>query len=211
MDGFTIVDGAVAAIILISAILAYSRGLVRETMAIVGWVAAAILAFTFAGAAEPLVMELPFIGDTLAGSCELAIIAAFAAVFVLALVVVSFFTPLLSGAIRGSVLGPIDQGLGFVFGVLRGILLVAVAFVVYDRVTVSEGIPAVRDSRSAAIFVRAKDGIEEQIPDDAPGWILTRYEGLVGTCGAPAAPSEAADPQGTLPDAVAPDGTAPTQ
>ena len=32
MDGFTIVDGVVAVIILISAILAYSRGFVREGM-----------------------------------------------------------------------------------------------------------------------------------------------------------------------------------
>ena len=198
MDGFTIVDGAVAAIILISAILAYSRGLVREAMAIVGWIAAAFLAFTFAGAAEPLVTEyapmIPQIGETLAESCELSIILAFTAVFALSLLLVSFFTPLLSGAIRGSVLGPFDQGLGFLFGVLRGVLLVAVAFVVYDRVTVSEGLPVVESSRSVAIFGRAQAGIEEQIPDDAPGWILTRYEGLVGECGAPVAPVEATVP-----------------
>ena len=197
MDGFTIVDGAVAAIILVSAILAYSRGLVREAMAIVGWIVAAILAFTFAGAVEPLVSELPYVGDILGGSCELAIIAAFAVVFALALVVVSFFTPLLSGAIRHSILGPFDQGLGFIFGVLRGILLVAVGFVVYDRVTVSEGIPAVEESRSAVIFGRAKTGIEEQIPEDAPGWILTRYETLVGSCGAPSETVEPATPPAT--------------
>lgn len=185
MDGFTIVDGAVAAVILISAILAYSRGLVREAMAIVGWVAAAVLAFSFAGAAEPLVREIPYLGDILGDSCELAVLAAFAIVFALALVLTSFFTPLLSGAIRQSVLGPFDQGLGFLFGVLRGVLLVAVGFVVYDRVTVNEGLPAVEDSRSAAIFSRAQGSIESQIPEDAPGWILSRYEALVGECGAP--------------------------
>lgn len=190
MDGFTIVDGAVAAVILISAILAYSRGLVREAMAIVGWVAAAILAFTFAGAAEPLVREIPYVGDVLGDSCELAVIAAFAVVFALALVLTSFFTPLLSGAIRGSILGPFDQGLGFIFGVLRGVLLVAVAFVVYDRVTVNEGIPEVENSRSAAVFGRAQGSIENQIPEDAPGWILSRYEALVGDCGEPVAPIE---------------------
>lgn len=185
MDGFTIVDGAVAAVILISAILAYSRGLVREAMAIVGWVAAAVLAFSFAGAAEPLVREIPYLGDILGDSCELAVLAAFAIVFALALVLTSFFTPLLSGAIRQSVLGPFDQGLGFLFGVLRGVLLVAVGFVVYDRVTVNEGLPVVEDSRSAAIFSRAQGSIESQIPEDAPGWILSRYEALVGECGAP--------------------------
>ena len=36
MDTFTIVDAVVAAVIIISAILAYSRGLVREVLAIAG-------------------------------------------------------------------------------------------------------------------------------------------------------------------------------
>lgn len=185
MEGFTIVDAVVAAVIVISAILAFSRGLVREAMAIVGWIAAAFLAFTFAGAAEPLVKELPYVGDFLGESCELAVLAAFAVVFAIALIVVSFFTPLLSSAVRHSALGAIDQGLGFLFGVLRGMLLVAVAFVVYDRVVVDEGLPVVEQSRSASIFSRAKTGIEENIPDDAPGWILQQYEGLVGSCIAP--------------------------
>ncbi|UWQ20953.1 CvpA family protein [Jannaschia sp. W003] len=186
MDGFTIVDAVVAGVILVSAILAYSRGLVREAMAIVGWIGAAILAFTFAGPFEPLVKELPVIGDTLAGSCELAVLAAFAVVFALSLVAFSFFTPLLSSAVRHSALGPVDQGLGFLFGVLRGVLLVAVGFVVYDRVVVDEGIPEITNSRSAVIFARMRDGIEDQIPEDAPGWILVRYESLVGECVTPA-------------------------
>ena len=194
MDGFTYVDGAVAAIIVISAILAYSRGLVREAMAILGWVAAAVAAFALAGVAEPLVKEIPYLDRILGESCELAILAAFAVVFAIALVIVSFFTPLLSGAVRQSVLGPFDQGLGFLFGVLRGLLLVAVAFVVYDRITVGTGVPLVEESRSAAIFGRARGGIEEQIPEDAPGWILQRYESLVGECGAPAAAVEAEIP-----------------
>ncbi|PTE12663.1 CvpA family protein, partial [Pseudogemmobacter blasticus] len=65
MDNFTWVDGGAAVIILLSAILAYSRGLVRELMAILGWVGAAILAFIFAPAATPLVKEIPMLGDFL--------------------------------------------------------------------------------------------------------------------------------------------------
>ena len=59
MEGFTIIDGIVAVIIVLSALLAYSRGLVRETLAIAGWVAAAILGFIFAPQVEPLVKEVP--------------------------------------------------------------------------------------------------------------------------------------------------------
>lgn len=198
MDGFTWVDGAVAAVIVVSAILAYSRGLVRETMAIVGWILAAVAAFLLAGAAEGVVREgvrlIPKIGSVVAESCELSILASFTIVFAVALLIVSLFTPLLSGAVRDSVLGPADRVLGFFFGVLRGLLLVAVAFVVYDRITVGSGIPSIEASRSAAVFSRARVGIEAEIPDDAPGWILTRYEELVGDCGAPAAPIEGAVP-----------------
>ncbi|MBP9181940.1 MAG: CvpA family protein, partial [Fuscovulum sp.] len=48
MENFTAVDGGAALIIILSAILAYSRGFVRELMAIVGWIGAAVVAFLFA-------------------------------------------------------------------------------------------------------------------------------------------------------------------
>ncbi len=116
MEGFTIVDGIVAAVIVVSAILAYSRGLIREIMAILGWIAAAVLAFVFAPTVEPLVREIPVVGDFLQDSCELSVIASFALVFAVALLVVSIFTPLFSSAVQGSALGGIDQALGFLFG-----------------------------------------------------------------------------------------------
>ncbi|SES16276.1 membrane protein required for colicin V production [Tranquillimonas rosea] len=182
MEGFTVVDGIVAAVIVISAILAYSRGFVREAMSIAGWIAAAIVAFIFAPTVEPLMTELPVIGGFLGDSCELSIIAAFAAVFAVALVIVSLFTPLFSSAVRDSALGGLDQGLGFLFGAARGILLVAVAFVVYDRVVTTDGVESVDNSRTATIFARSQDTIDEQIPEDAPGWIVRRYEQLVSSC-----------------------------
>ena len=48
MDTFTLVDAGVAVVIIVSGILAYSRGFVRETLAIIGWIVAAILAFMLA-------------------------------------------------------------------------------------------------------------------------------------------------------------------
>lgn len=184
MEGFTIIDGVVAAVIVLSAILAYSRGFMREALAIVGWIAAAILAFIFAPQAEPLVREIPVLGDFLGDSCELSIIASFAAVFAVALLLASIFTPLFAGAVQRSALGGVDQALGFLFGVARGVLLVAVAMVVYDRVVTTDSIPMVDNSRTAAIFARTQASIDEQIPTDAPGWIVARYEQLVGDCGA---------------------------
>lgn len=185
MEGFTIVDAVVAVVILLSAILAYSRGVVREVMAILGWVAAAVLAFIFAPQAEPLIKQIPVLDKFLGDSCELSIIAAFAGVFALALIVMSILTPLFSSAVQRSALGGVDQGLGFLFGVLRGLVLVAVAFVVYDRAIANAALPVVDDSRSAQIFASVEASLNAQVPADAPGWIVARYNELVGDCGAP--------------------------
>ena len=182
MDGFTLVDGIVAAVVLVSAVLAWSRGLVREVMAIAGWVAAAVAGFFLAPALEPWMREIPVVGDFLADSCELSVIAAFATVFAVALMLAALFTPLFSSAVRRSALGGIDMGLGFLFGALRGVLLVAVALIAYDRAMAPGTMPMVDNSRSAAIFVNVAQGIENAIPEDAPNWIVQRYEELVSVC-----------------------------
>lgn len=189
MEGFTLIDAVVAGVIVISAILAYSRGLVREGMAILGWIGAAFVAFLFAAPVQPLVKELPVVGDFLGDSCELSIIAAFAVVFAGALIIASLFTPLLSSAIHRTALGGLDQGLGFLFGVVRGVLLVAVAFLVYDRAVASEAIPMVDDSRSAKVFAAFQQNIDDQIPTDAPGWIVERYNDLTEVCVGGTAPA----------------------
>ena len=182
MEGFTLVDGIVAGVIVVSAILAYARGFVREALSIGGWIAAAIIAFIFAPNALPLIREVPYLGDFIGESCELGILASFAGVFAIALVVVSLFTPMFSTAVQRSAIGGVDAGLGFLFGVARGVLLVVVAFIAYERIVGNEPVAMVTDSRSAQVFAQVQDQVEAQIPDDTPGWILARYEQLTGVC-----------------------------
>jgi membrane protein required for colicin V production len=164
--------------------------LVREGLAIAGWVGAAALAYAFAVQAQPLVKELPFVGKFLTDSCELSIIAAFAVVFAIGLVIAALFSPLLSSLVQRSILGGLDQGLGFLFGVLRGVLLVAVAFLVYDRAVAANTVPMVDNSRSAKVFASFQTNIDASIPSDAPGWIVSRYESLTGVCNSAAAPAD---------------------
>ncbi len=195
MENFTWVDGGAALIILLSAVLAYSRGLVRELMAIVGWLGAAILAFIFAPSAVPIIKELPMVGDFLADSCELSVVAGFAAVFAIGLIIAALFTPLFSSVVQRSALGGIDQGLGFLFGVVRGLLLIAVAFVVYDRALSNQSIPAIDNSRTAKVFANFQAAIDRSIPSDAPGWVVARYNDLTEVCtGAGTAPAAPAAP-----------------
>lgn len=205
MEGFTLIDAVAAGVIVLSSILAYSRGLVREAMAIAGWVGAAVLAFIFAPQVQPLVRELPVVGEFLADSCELSIIAAFATVFAIGLILAALFTPLFSSVVQRSALGGIDQGLGFLFGVLRGIVLVVVAFIVYDRAVGPNSTSMVDDSRTAKVIASFQANIDNSIPTDAPGWIVNRYEQLVSICGTPATPI----PAETAPATDAPAAPAP--
>ena len=182
MGSFTVVDGAVAAIVLVSALLAYSRGFIREAMAILGWIAAAIVAFFLAPTAEPLVREIPVVSDYLRGSCELSTLFAFAAVFAISLIVLSVFTPLLSAAVQRSALSGVDRGAGFLFGVARGFLLVAVLLVVYDLIGFDDAIPPVDNSVTARIFDDSRHMLNSQVTEMAPGWLHDHYEQLLGAC-----------------------------
>jgi membrane protein required for colicin V production len=182
MEGFTLVDGGVAVVIVLSAVLAYSRGFVREAMAIAGWIGAAFLAYFFAAKAQPLVKELPVVGKFLQDSCELSLIGAFAVVFAIGLIIAALFTPLFSSVVQRSVLGGLDQGVGFLFGVVRGILLVGVAFLVYDRAVAANTVPMVDNSRSAKIFASFQGDIDAAVPTDAPNGIVARYNDLTANC-----------------------------
>lgn len=189
----TIADGVVALIVIVSAMLAYNRGLTREVMAIGGWLVAALAAFYFAPMLSPLVLEIPAVGDMLRSSTTLTALAAFAVAFVIGLIVLSFFTPLLSSAIHNTPLAPVDRGLGFLFGVARGVLLVGVMYLLYDMlVPENERIAMIEESASHGIIVEAADAIRERAPTEMPEWIQTRIDALLG------APATASDDQAAI-------------
>jgi len=193
MNGFTLIDGVVAAVILLSAILAYSRGFVREVLAIAGWIGAAILAFMFAAAAQPLVKEIPYLNKVIGENCEVSMITAFALVFAVGLIIASLFTPLFSSVIRRSFLGGIDQGIGFVFGAVRGIVLVGAAFLLYG--VAHQSVDMVENARSKTVFDKFDGGIEGALPDHLLTMVMSRYNDLTSTCQG-SAPTPAVDATG---------------
>lgn len=183
MEDFTLFDGGVAAILFISAVLAYSRGFVREILSIAGWIAAGVVAFYFSPQAVPLVQEIPVLNDLIGDNCELGILAAFAGVFAIALVVIALFTPLISGAVQNSPLGGLDGGLGFLFGIARGALLVIVALIAYDFfIAGGEGFPVVEDSKTRVILAEQQERLKDYVPTDIPEWLIGPYNDLTASC-----------------------------
>ena len=186
---FTITDAVVLLIVLISAFLAYSRGLTREVLAIGGWVVAALAAFYFAPMVEPLVREIPVVGDFLRSSCTLSALASFVAMFALALMLLAIFTPLVSGVVRDGILGPIDRALGFIFGAARGLVLVAVLFMLYDLVApADQRLADIDNARSVALIGDTAEMLKANAPTEMPEWLGTRIDRLTGNCGGAARP-----------------------
>lgn len=179
----TIADGVVALVVLVSAFLAYNRGFVREVLAIAGWIAAGFVAFYFAPLLAPIVVETPYVGGLFSSSCTLTALASFAIVFGVALIVLSIFTPVMSTAVQNTPLAPIDRGFGFIFGIARGVLLIAVVYLLYDLViTDSERLAAVENSASLSFISDAAEALRAETPTAVPDWLQARIERLMGDC-----------------------------
>lgn len=179
---FTVVDAGVAVIVLISAILAYSRGFTRELFALAGWVIAIVVAYFVAPILDPLMREAPVVGPVLAESCIISLIAAFTIVVALALLVLSIFTPLISNLVLESALAPLDRMLGFIFGVARAIVLIAIAFLIYANFSGPGAWPALDNAASAAVVEDAADMLEEAVPASVPDWFGEKIEALMVNC-----------------------------
>lgn len=198
MEGFTVIDGVAVFVLAVSALLAYSRGFLREVMSIIGWVVAAVAAFMFAADVEPLMREIPVVGEVIGNNCELGIIVAAAVVFVAALVVASIFTPLISGLVQNSALSSVDQGLGFLFGLARGALLIVVALIVYDRMIAGgEGAPMVENSRTIEVLAQAQAQLAEALPEDGYQWITDHVDRLMSPCTGELDQAETPEPPAT--------------
>lgn len=153
-------DLAVITIVLVSGMLALLRGFTREVLAIVSWVAAAFAAYYL------YPMALPYVKPYLAKD-ELALAAAVAAVFFIALILVSLITVKLSDLILDSKIGALDRSLGFVFGAVRGVLLAVVAFVFYGWLVPDANQPEwVRNARAKPLLQAGGDKLREFLPDD---------------------------------------------
>lgn len=185
MEDFTIIDGIAAVVIILSAVLAYSRGLVRETLSIGGWIGAAVVGYLFADQIRPLLNQVPVLGEFIIDQCELGLFSGFAVVMVIGLLIFSIFTPLFSGIVQRSILGGLDQGLGFLFGIVRGVLLIVIALIAYNFIAVDQDFPMVDNSRTVEIFGQLQTRLEEEVPTDIPGWLQARINDFVGACDAP--------------------------
>lgn len=120
------IDLVVVVTIVASGWFALYRGFVAETLSIFAWAAAAFATLYFAPSAVPL----------LAGmfSPVVATLAAYIGVFLLVLIPLSFVSFRFAQGVQGSAVGTLDSSMGAVFGAIRGLVLIAMAYLLFTLI-----------------------------------------------------------------------------
>jgi membrane protein required for colicin V production len=147
-------------IMLISAFLAMLRGLTREMLSIMSWALAALAALFFYQLYRERVRAL-IEPQILADAVLIGV------VFVIVLIIVSLITVRLADRVLDSRVGALDRTLGFVFGLVRGLILVVIAYELIAAIVPKESLPRwVTEARSLPVIERTGRAIISLLPDN---------------------------------------------
>ncbi|HMG49245.1 MAG TPA: CvpA family protein [Inquilinus sp.] len=222
LDSLPIAAGDIAILIIlaISAFLALARGFVAEVLSIAGWVGAALVTLWTYGDAKPYLrqyIQMQLLADILTG----------VGIFIVALVVFSTISHMLAKVVKGSALSAVDRSLGFLFGLLRGAVLVCLGYLLLTWVFPETKRPPWLENARMLPWVQAgSDYLKSLVPQEMVANALDKAKQEAGPLagpktitdllnqGQPAAPAPAApaQPQPAAPaPAPAPAQPAPAQ
>ena len=153
------VDGVLLAVLVVSAILAFLRGFVREVLSIGAWAGALIVALVARPHVFPLVspyVDPPWVADALGAG----------GVFLVALILLMVIAHWIANQVQGSVLGGLDRTLGIVFGLARGAFVVVLAYIVAGVfLPMTDRWPEpVREARALPVVAEAASWLIERLP-----------------------------------------------
>ena len=118
-------DIIILLIVLISACFAFFRGFTLELLSVSGWILSFSASYIYGNS---LVNSFnKFINNILISTGT-----SYLVIFLVVFIVFSFFTRKFSIYIKDSYVGLIDKSLGFIFGMLRGYLIISLSFFCFD-------------------------------------------------------------------------------
>jgi membrane protein required for colicin V production len=120
----TLLDCLVVLIIVVSAGYAAWRGFLWETLTIFAWVAAAFGCLYFGPYLIPMMRSL-------VNEAWLASLLAYAAVFLAVFIPLAFMSHRFSESVKHSPIGPLDRAAGVAFGIVRGLVIVGLAYLAF--------------------------------------------------------------------------------
>lgn len=159
VGGFFALDILVVIIVVISGLLALARGFLRELLSLLAWIGAIFVTIYSINAVSPLFSS--FIGDK-----KIADIVAGICIFIVSLLIFSLIAVILSSFVKGSKLGPVDRSLGFLFGLLRGGLIVCIFYFMGSVIIPAKDQPKwVVDAKTQPFLAKGAQWIHSIIPE----------------------------------------------
>jgi membrane protein required for colicin V production len=156
----TSVDLAVLVVMILSGLLAFSRGLVREVLSIGAWVGALLIAVTGVSMIRPIARR--WIADP-----DWADIASYGALFLVSLIILSVVAKAIGNAVRSSAVSGVDRSLGLLFGLARGAVLAMIAYFFACLAIPPDRWPQpVLESRSLPYIYTGAAWVVRQIPQE---------------------------------------------
>lgn len=151
-------DLAILIVLVLSALLAFSRGFVHEVLGVAAWVGAALVTLRFFAPAQEIARDLIAIE-------LLADIGAGVVVFLIALVIFSIVSRAIGRRVRESSLGFLDRTLGFVFGLARGAVIICLLWLGLSWLMPPEEQPPwVREARALPLVDAGAEMIRALVP-----------------------------------------------
>jgi membrane protein required for colicin V production len=153
------VDVLVGLVLILSGLLAFSRGAVRETLGVGSWIGAALATIYGFNYVRPFAhrwIESQLVADAATGF----------AIFVVALIILMIISQLISRRIQGSRLGSVDRTIGFLFGLVRGAVLLCLAYMMFLWAIAEDDRPAwVAKARTMPYITMGAEAIRSIVPD----------------------------------------------
>tara|TARA_B100000886_G_C20405986_1_gene484808 strand:+ start:168 stop:821 length:654 start_codon:yes stop_codon:yes gene_type:complete len=118
-------DLLVILFILASAFFAFSRGFFQEIFSLFSWSGALLTSYFYSKYFIDYV-------DKILNNPTLSNLITYLVIFIVSLFLLSFISKKISGTIKYSSVGMIDRSLGFLFGVIRGYVLLCLMFFCYN-------------------------------------------------------------------------------
>lgn len=155
------VDYFIIALILVSAIVSLMRGFLRELLALLVWVVAAVVAFLFH---DLLAERMPWIEVQ-----GMRTLVAFTLLFLLCMILGALLSFLISSVFEKAGISGTDRLLGGLFGAMRGALVVVLLVLLAGALPLRER-PWWQESVLIGHFAAAAHYLKERLPPDVASY-----------------------------------------
>ena len=157
---FEHLDYAIIAVLLVSASLSLIRGFTKEVLSITGWIVSGYAAIFFGPSIKPLLANYVKIDWVVNGGAMLI-------VFLLTLIAFSIGGSFIAKSMKASPLGPLDRTMGVIFGGLRGVFIVCMAYLGVSAVIPEDDHPGfIKDAKLRPMLQTGSKAVVALVPLD---------------------------------------------